>query len=210
MEERPRLQRKRRRRVQTEPSPQQALAALAAGAPLAGLGSGQGGAATAVRLSLEEAVFLAHALRSMRVLVAKRGAHSGLTELTIEELWRTCLRLRGDFLVAYIAYHHFRAKGWVALSGLKYGADLAFRRDEAAPPAEGQPGRLQLGSRVLMWNDLEAANRLCTQVKKRLMLLFVGCLPGTPSTSTPAVLDWIAVEERVVRRWVPQRDAQNL
>ncbi len=31
------------------------------------------------------------------------------------------------------------------------------------------------------------------QVKKRLLLLFVGCLPGAPDTHTPAVLNWIAV-----------------
>ena len=28
----------------------------------------------------------------------------------VQELWQTCLRLRGDFLAAYIAYHHFRCK----------------------------------------------------------------------------------------------------
>jgi len=42
------------------------------------------------------------------------------------------------------------------------------------------------------------------------LLFFIGCLPDAPDISTPAVLNWIAVEERVVRRWVPERDAQNL
>ena len=31
------------------------------------------------------------------------------------------------------------------------------------------------------------------QVKKKLLLLFIGCLPGVPSDSSPAVLNWIAV-----------------
>ena len=37
--------------------------------------------------------------------------------------------------------------------------------DLAAAAKEGKGPRLCLGSRVLMWNDLEAANRLCTQVR---------------------------------------------
>ena len=37
--------------------------------------------------------------------------------------------------------------------------------DAAAAAKDGEGCRLRLGSRVLTWNDLEAANRLCTQVR---------------------------------------------
>ena len=33
------------------------------------------------------------------------------------------------------------------------------------------------------------------QVKKKLLLLFIGCLPGAPGETSPAVLNWIAVRQ---------------
>lgn len=34
------------------------------------------------------------------------------------------------------------------------------------------------------------------QVKKKLLLLFIGCLPGAPRESSLAVLNWIAVRQQ--------------
>ena len=66
--------------------PASAASALQRGGPRAGFGSGLGqdAAPTVVRLSLEEAFFLAHALRALRVLTAEPGAAGGLAELTNE------------------------------------------------------------------------------------------------------------------------------
>lgn len=72
--------------------PASAAAALQRGGPCtgfgpgqgAGFGPGQGAAPAAVRLSLEEAFFLAHALRALRVLAPDPRGAGGLAELTTE------------------------------------------------------------------------------------------------------------------------------
>ncbi|PIN99535.1 hypothetical protein AB205_0047590, partial [Aquarana catesbeiana] len=48
--------------------------------------------------------------------------------LTIQKLWEIFCEAQQNFQTGYMAYHHFRSKGWVPKVGLKYGTDLLLYR----------------------------------------------------------------------------------
>ncbi len=159
-------------------------------AALAAAGAAQPPGEKAVRLSLDEAVFLAHALGLLTVhagdarfaasappslaaddskpsaaaadpaavaaaTAAAAAAAAPPPELSVDALWRAACAARPDFLPLYLCYHHFRAKGWIARTGLQYGADMVLYQRHpalahsdysvlilaAAPPAPGGGGR---------------------------------------------------------------------
>jgi hypothetical protein len=166
--------------------------AALARAALAAAGAEQPPGEKAVRLSLDEAVFLAHALGLLTVHAgdarfaasappslaaagdnaadlaaadpaaaaaaaeaAGAAAAAPPPELSVDALWRAASAVRPDFLPLYLCYHHFRAKGWIARTGLQYGADMVLYQRHpalahsdysvlilaAAPPAPGGGGR---------------------------------------------------------------------
>lgn len=45
--------------------------------------------------------------------------------LSVLQLWRVFCSAQPNFEITYAAYHHFRSKGWVPKSGIKYGTDLS-------------------------------------------------------------------------------------
>lgn len=117
----------------------------AAASVAADLQGGGGGAAAAVadmaavgdpftclvRLSLEEAFFLAFALGGVVAASAAARRPPALpTPLTADALWACAAASRPPpsppFPASYAAYHHCRAKGWTVRSGLRYGADFAL------------------------------------------------------------------------------------
>lgn len=61
----------------------------------------------AVRLSLDEAFFMAHALG---ILGVSEEAGARAAQLGITALWQRLQQLRSDFFLLYLAYHHFRSK----------------------------------------------------------------------------------------------------
>lgn len=175
----------------------------------------------AVRLSLDEAFFMAYALEIMEVHeVPQGGAAAGVSggeaaaavaavALDITALWQRLQQLRHDFFLLYLAYHHFRSKGWIPRTGLQYGADFVLYQRHPAlshsdytviviPLSPGQ--RPHLG-----WHDFQISNRLSTQVSKKLLLLYVQEEGGgSGDRSSPNSLARVAVHERLVRRWVPE------
>jgi tRNA-splicing endonuclease subunit Sen2 len=50
------------------------------------------------------------------------------TILSIEQFWSNLCELDSNFPFKYAVYHHYRSKGWILKSGLKYGCD--FRKNE--------------------------------------------------------------------------------
>jgi tRNA-intron lyase len=164
----------------------------------------------AVRLSIDEAFFMAYALEALTVHEEAGGAAA---PLGVDALWRRAQASRPDFLMLYLAYHHFRSKGWIARTGLQYGADFVlYQRHPALAhsdysvlilPADEATRRGAVPRPPLHWHDLQVANRLSTQVGKRLLLFHVA-ETGDGDYSTPACLANFAVHERVVRRWVPE------
>ena len=94
-----------------------------------------------VRLSPEEAFYMAHTLDCLTVHAeAERGTPLGeeadaaarLVRLSTSELWRALFRLGAEgaeasyFYVRCAAHAHFRRAGWLPRSGLQYGADLVL------------------------------------------------------------------------------------
>ncbi|KAL6780162.1 TIE1 [Auxenochlorella protothecoides x Auxenochlorella symbiontica] len=117
------------------------------------------------------------------------------------------MQARPDFPVMYLGYHHYRGKGWIPRTGLQYGADYVLYQKHPAlahsdyavlvvPQFEARGPRLE-------WHDLQTANRLSAQVSKRLILLFVQC-NGALETSSPKCLARFSVQERLMKRWVPE------
>lgn len=157
----------------------------------------------AVRLSLDEAFFMAYALGILAVHDVVEG-HAVALDTTA--LWQRLQQLRHDFFLLYLAHHHFRSKGWIPRTGLQYGADFVLYQRHPAlthsdytvlivPLAPGQ--RPDLG-----WHDVQVSNRLSTQVSKKLLLLYVQ--EQGSDRSSPNCLAKVAVHERLVRRWVPE------
>jgi tRNA splicing endonuclease len=214
----------------------------------------------AVRLSLDEAFFMAYALE---VLIVHNEAGDKAVRLDTVALWQQLQAARPDFLMLYLAYHHFRSKvrargphftfctrhtlrevcssgarprslaglfrppltqpqcptcclppqGWIARTGLQYGADcVLYQRHPALAhsdysvlilPADGASAKGAVARPRMHWHDLQVANRLSTQVGKRLLLFYVR-ESGAGDYSSPGCLANFAVHERVVRRWVPE------
>lgn len=66
--------------------------------------------AKAVRLSLDEAFFMAFALQALTVHTTVEGQDGGVAALDTDALWRRSQSARQDFVTLYLAYHHFRSK----------------------------------------------------------------------------------------------------
>ncbi|KAL0043737.1 hypothetical protein WJX82_004457 [Trebouxia sp. C0006] len=174
---------------------------------------------TSVRLSPEEGIFLAHALGNIQFL-ADTGPCS------LESLWHSFVHRNEGFVHSYIAYYHFRSKGWIPRSGLQYGTDLVlykqhpslvhstlcviivpmmFSKECAEQSPTSNPGLMVGGhSGSLSWHDVEGLNRLCVRVGKRLMLLHIQPQCADLDLTTPACLGNFAVAEHMVERWVPE------
>ncbi|PNH09056.1 tRNA-splicing endonuclease subunit Sen2-1 [Tetrabaena socialis] len=152
--------------------------------------------------------------------------------LDSEGLWRACRAARSSFVTSYVAYHHLKAKGWIPRSGLLYGVDyvvyqlhpVGAHSDFGVMVVPLAPGGGPGGPHAppLGWLDLQITNRLINQVCKRLVLLYVydmrrhggGEGEGQQQQQQQpegreadhgslACLQDFLVEERIVRRWVP-------
>jgi tRNA-intron lyase len=166
----------------------------------------------AVRLSLDEAFFMAYGLGCLQVhdLVDFTAV-----KLDIDVLWRRLQVARTDFLLLYLAYHHFRSKGWIPRTGLQYGVDFVLYQRHPAlahsdysvliQPVKNSSCSAALTRPPLSWHDLQVTNRLTGQVGKRLLLFHVQDNNGKGADySSPKCLTHFAVQERVVRRYVPE------
>lgn len=164
----------------------------------------------AVRLSPEEAFFMAHALQCLDVSeVSAAGETSAVVLLDLTQLWCRLQQVKSDFLVQYLGYHHFRSKGWVPRTGLQYGADyVLYQRHPALAHSDYSvivlPINGPLARQNLSWHDLQITNRLTGQVGKRLLLLYMHDRNGSAGYTSPDCLMNFYAQERVVRRWVPE------
>jgi len=113
----------------------------------------------------------------------------------------------------YVAYHHYRAEGWVPKSGLKYGADMVLY-NRGGPPSHHaqyavivqQMERDQTKS-CLTWGVLNHGNRLVENVAKGLLLCYI-VYPQSELDKikdSPGCLPSFEVLEMAVKRWQPTR-----
>ncbi len=69
-------------------------------------------------------MFLCYAIGSLKVSAnVGDGDDDETTVLTAFQLWKKCREADPDFVQRYVAYHYYRAKGWVVKNGLNFGCD---------------------------------------------------------------------------------------
>ena len=152
------------------------------------------------------------------------------------------------FLISYIAYHYFRSLGWVVRSGVKFAVDYllynrgpVFSHAEFAVvviPAYTHPywhSNVDLSKKTRKkeaksWWWLHCVNRVQSQVRKNLVLVYVEIPPPLWADEIPqaelqtfnhgkdaviskleqennitAILKRYKIREMIIRRWTPNR-----
>ena len=201
-----------------------------------------------LQLTTEEAFFLAYGLGVLDVtdpdtlnsmsteqLFNVFRANSYFPPFEVEDL-----QSDDPFLMSYIVYHHFRSLGWVVRTGVKFAVDyLLYNRGPVFSHAEFAVMILPSYTHPY-WHDTEeraanirkkesrswwwlhCVNRVQSQVRKSLVLVYVEIPPPLDSTGTSleipkstkggrdtlditAVLRRYKVRELTLKRWIPNR-----
>ncbi|KAF7940538.1 uncharacterized protein EAE98_000665 [Botrytis deweyae] len=187
------------------------------------------------QLTMEEAFFLSYGLGALTVLdpVTKLA----LSNQDLFSLFRKSsyfpptsnpsLSTDDPFLVNYVVYHHFRSLGWVVRGGTKFSVDyLLYNRGPVFSHAEfavlilpsysdpywSSGPFLQnyvKGKQERSWSWMHCINRVITQVKKTLILVYVD-IPAPVDGNIKAngvdeLLGKYKVREVVLKRWSPNR-----
>lgn len=179
-----------------------------------------------LQLDLPESFFLAYALGSLKV-ISPSGAPIPTSDLL--PLFRqhshfpiaepSQLRPDDPFLLSYVVYHHYRSLGWVVRPGVKFSCDfLLYNRGPVFSHAEFAlliipeyaEGSVELaeGKGKMGWWWLHCVNRVQSQVKKSLVIVYVKVpkeLPEMAEMDVGRVLRQYEVREFVVRRWLANR-----
>ncbi|GFY68658.1 tRNA-splicing endonuclease subunit Sen2, partial [Trichonephila inaurata madagascariensis] len=126
--------------------------------------------------------------------------------LSLVQLWSKMCELSPNFPVMYTAYHHFRSKGWIVKSGIKFGADYVLYKD--GPPFYHATYSVLVrtlkenlkdikGVKDLTWFSLAALNRVNSTAGKGLLILYV-IKPNTMTDtqySSPSCVSKFKLEE---------------
>ncbi|MCJ1393007.1 hypothetical protein MMC18_005879 [Xylographa bjoerkii] len=195
-----------------------------------------------LQLTFEEAFFLVYGLGILEV--ENTEGTETITTNSLLTLFRmnsyfpshTASNLRSDdpFLMSYVVYHHFRSLGWVVRSGVKFAVDyLLYNRGPVFSHAEFaviilpsyyHPYWRESADRatdvtqreIKSWWWLHCVNRVQSQVRKSLVLVYVevpppqmttaeACIDNQSQTDISQLLKSYQVREMIVRRWIPNR-----
>ncbi|KAI9839051.1 MAG: hypothetical protein M1837_002269 [Sclerophora amabilis] len=189
-----------------------------------------------LQLTFEEALFLVYGLGILDISDRETGNILQTSSLFL--LFRQHsyfpptlpqpLSVDDPFLLSYVVYHHFRSLGWVVRSGIKFAVDwLLYKRGPVFSHAEFAvvilPSYLRAGyleneaerkqcleKECKPWWWLHCANRVQSQVRKSLLLVYVE-IPS-PETAAPErdedigrLLGRYRVREMSLKRWIPNR-----
>ncbi|KAH0414900.1 hypothetical protein KCU90_g15223, partial [Aureobasidium melanogenum] len=182
-----------------------------------------------LQLNLEESFFLSYALGSLRILDS--NTKQPLSTPSLLTLFRqhshfptaptSTLRSDDPFLLNYVVYHHYRSLGWVVRPGVKFSCDfLLYNRGPVFSHAEfalliipeyadGSVEAAQ-GKGKMGWWWLHCVNRVQSQVKKSLVIVYVKVPKELPSIEGGEVdigklLRGYEIREFVIRRWLANR-----
>ncbi|KAG9664228.1 hypothetical protein KCU64_g811, partial [Aureobasidium melanogenum] len=182
-----------------------------------------------LQLNLEESFFLSYALGSLRILDS--NTKQPLSTPSLLTLFRQhshfptappfALRSDDPFLLNYVVYHHYRSLGWVVRPGVKFSCDFllynrgpVFSHAEFAlliipEYAEGSVEAAQ-GKGKMDWWWLHCVNRVQSQVKKSLVIVYVKVPKELPNIEEGEVdigelLRGYEIREFVIRRWLANR-----
>nr|CAD7263605.1 unnamed protein product [Timema shepardi] len=172
-----------------------------------------------LHLTLEEAFFLSYALGCLQVLDLFGNT------LTVVDTWGLFSESQKDFVQKYVAYHHFRSKGWVVKPGLKFGGDfckltvLLYKQGPMFYHAsyivlvevikvEDQTRDIILSRRALTWTRLIGYNRVAEASGKEVLVCQV-VWPSIPTIDSPALLSHFSVAEVLLRRWISSQERED-
>ncbi|KAI4213143.1 MAG: hypothetical protein LQ351_004297 [Letrouitia transgressa] len=190
-----------------------------------------------LQLNPEEAFFLVYGLGVLNIedlassslllpeaLFALFRAHSYFPPRPIDQL-----QPDDPFLLSYVVYHHFRSLGWVVRPGIKFAVDyLLYNRGPVFSHAEfavivlpsyshpywsSTPKAMKTAKRRerKSWWWLHCTNRVQTQVRKSLVVVFVEVPPSVDDSVKDGKIDIgdilgrFKVRELMLRRWTPNR-----
>ncbi|KAI9765503.1 MAG: tRNA-splicing endonuclease subunit Sen2 [Geoglossum simile] len=195
-----------------------------------------------LQLTLEEAFFLAFGFGVLDVVDPETNIPIPTPSLL--HLFRsychfppvlTCTHQPDDqFMLSYVVYHHFRSLGWVVRSGIKFGVDfLLYNRGPVFSHAEFAVVILPSYNHPYYsspevhtdtetkekksWWWLHCVNRVQSQVKKSLLMVYVEVPPPISScdinegakhqetSDIVALLKTYKVREVSLKRWIPNR-----
>ncbi|PIA17989.1 tRNA-intron endonuclease catalytic domain-like protein [Coemansia reversa NRRL 1564] len=165
-----------------------------------------------VQLSPFEALFLS----DIGCLEALDVSHENkcLLHTELYSLLYTCHK-SDDFDLKYAAYYYYRAKGWVVRSGLKFGSDFLLY-------GKGGPARSHSQYSVVVrkleqqqsedtadltesWQHMFGLSRVCTQVRKSLIICYVNSYVLKHQDSILPDLYQFEIQEYLFKRFNPNR-----
>ncbi|KAG0166464.1 tRNA splicing endonuclease subunit sen2 [Apophysomyces sp. BC1034] len=150
-----------------------------------------------LQLDLLEAFFLAFALDALEIHDTE-----GLV-MSIDSCWTVFNRVYSStatFTPHYAAYHYYRSLGWVPKNGAKFGVHFGprFRHADFAVYVMDE-------TEPCPWEWLLRLSRICTQVKKTLVLCYVSVPEGPLGVMD---LKKCQVREIVLKRWSPEKNRE--
>ena len=198
-----------------------------------------------LQLTLEEAFFLSYGLGVLDIHSENKNTSlsSGSLFLLFRQLSyfpprpSNALRMDDPFILSYVVYHHFRSLGWVIRPGVKFAVDyLLYNRGPVFAHAEFaviilpsysdpyysltiDPNHAHQERERKPWWWLHCVNRVQSQVRKSLLLVFVEVPPpqvGKDGGGAAGAEAWLCkdigrflkrykVQEINVKRWIPNR-----
>ncbi len=152
-------------------------------------------------------------------------------QLSIQDCWLLFCQYNSQFHVNYAVYHYYRSLGWVPKNGSKFGVNFGNFKKYIKHALilfiffflfivlyESGPSFRHADYAIIVipiysdeieepksWEWLLCLNRICTQVKKTLVLCYVS-IPK--NTSLYSNLNEYAIREVIYKRWSPQKNRE--
>lgn len=188
-----------------------------------------------LQLTMEEAFFLSYGLGVLTILDRKTKTAIPTKDLLslcrrhsyFPPLETPVLSPDDPFMVSYVVYHHFRSLGWVVRGGTKFAVDyLLYNRGPVFSHAEfavliipsysdpfwssdASIKEYVAKKEKRRWPWLHCINRVNSQVKKTLVLVYVDIPPVSAQSEDGLGIDGILMQykirEFVLKRWISNR-----
>ena len=158
-----------------------------------------------IHLCLEEAFYLVHYKKSLKVYINDVNAI-----LTTEDFWKQCCQKMKNFVHKYVVYCYYRDKGWVPKPGAKFGVHFLLYKDGPAyyHSSYGVVVRSIMCTLELSWQFVISLVRAMESVNKGAIICEVTAIKKDVDLSMPSCISDFVVEETMVNRWVPKQDRE--